>query len=81
MSLANDRIDDADIGPLWAKHFPRIKDYPRSKVIVLALVYIIEDTAKRLATDGNWSDRVSQELRRHGIPAGQFWEVHGVASR
>ncbi len=26
MSLADDRIDDEDIGPLWAEHFPKIGD-------------------------------------------------------
>ena len=41
MSLADDRIDDNDIAPLWVEHFSRIGECPGSKVIVLALVYII----------------------------------------
>ena len=80
-SLANDRIDDSDIGPLWAKHFFMIDDDVASKIIVLSLVYIIEDKAKKRATNGDWSDRVSHELRRHRIPSDQFWEIHSVSSR
>lgn len=81
MSLAADRIDDRDIGPLWARHFPKIGDDFGSKIIVLALVYIIEGKANAYATDGDWSDRVFRELRRFGIPPDPFWEIHSAASR
>jgi hypothetical protein len=53
MSLADDHIDDGDIGPLWAKHFSKIGEDAGSKTIVLALVYIIEDTRRaRLVVTG-----------------------------
>ncbi len=78
-SVASDRIEDCQIGPLWTKHFSMIGDDVASKIIVLSLVYIIEDKAKKRATNGDWSDRVSQELRRHGIPADEFWEIHSAS--
>ena len=81
MSLADDRIDDCDNGPLWAKHFPKIAENAASKVKVLWIVYIIADKAKAGSVDGGWSDRVPQELRRHGIPPDEFWEIQSVASR
>jgi len=81
MSLADDRIDDCDIGPLWGKHFSKIGEDAGSKTIVLALVYIIEDKAKAGAVDGDWTDRVCQELRRHAIPPDEFWEIQSAASR
>ena len=81
MSIADDHIDDVDIGPLWAKHFPNIGVDVGSKVIVLTLIYIIESTAKACAADGNWADRVSQELRRHRIRADEFWEIQSASSR
>jgi hypothetical protein len=81
MSLANDHIEDSDIGPLWAKHFSMIGDDVASKVIVLSLVYMIEDKARLRSTDDDWSGHVSQELRRHRIPSDQFWEIQGVSSR
>jgi hypothetical protein len=81
ISRSNERIEDSDIGPLWAKHFPSIGQDPGSKLIVLTLVYMIEDIAKAATVDGNWSDRVSQELRRYGIPADQFREIHSASSR
>jgi hypothetical protein len=80
MAIIDDIIGDADIGPLWAKHFRRIGVDVESKTLVLTLVYIIEDKAKARATDGDWSDRVPQELRRHGIPADEFWEIYSAAS-
>jgi hypothetical protein len=79
MAIVDEIIDDADIGPLWSKHFPRIAHDVGSKTLVLALVYIIEDKAKASASGGDWSDHVSTELRRHGIPSDQFWEIHSVS--
>ena len=81
MSIADDRIADCDIGPLWAKHFAKIGERPGSKVIVLALVYMIEDKANAGKVDGDWGDRISRELRRHGIPPDQFWEIQSASSR
>jgi len=78
MSTA-DQIDDAEIGRLWAKHFSQRADV-KSKTVVLSLVYIIEEKAKMRASDGDWSDHISQELRRYGIPADEFWEIHSVSS-
>jgi hypothetical protein len=77
MSIADDRIDDADIGPMWTKHFPRITNEVVSKTLVLTLVYLIEDKAK-VAADVDWSDHVSRELRKYGIPSEQFWEIYSA---
>jgi hypothetical protein len=81
MSIADDRIDDAHFGLLWTKHFPKIGVDIGSNTLVLALVYIIEDKAKAASTGSDWSDRVSQQLRQHGIPPDEFWEIHSEASR
>jgi hypothetical protein len=61
---------------LGAKHFAGMGHDPGSKVIVLTLVYMIVDLAKAATVDGHWSDRVSQDLRRHGIHAGEFWQIY-----
>jgi hypothetical protein len=37
MSLADDSIEDKDIGPLWAEHFSTIGEDVGSEVIVLSL--------------------------------------------
>jgi len=81
MSLADDRIEDHDIGPLWAEHFPKIGENGSSKVIVLSLVYIIEDKAKTGTTDADWSDKVLQQLRLFGIPSDEFWEIQSTTNR
>jgi hypothetical protein len=46
MAIVDDIIEEADIGPMWAKHFPKIANDVGSKTLVLALVYIIEDRAR-----------------------------------
>ena len=81
MTTTEDRIDDSDIGRLWAKHFPKIGDDVGSKTFVLAIVYMIKDKTKANANDGNWSDRILRELRRFGIPSNQFWEIQSASSR
>jgi hypothetical protein len=80
VSFANDRIGDSDIGPLWAKHFSMIGNEVASKIIVLSLVYIIEDKAKASAANGDWLARVSHLLRQQGIPRDQFWEIQSAVS-
>ena len=80
MSLADNSSIDSDIGPLWAKHYLK-RDDVGSKTVILALVYIIEDKARASVTSGDWSDRISRELRRYGIPADEFWEIYSAVSR
>jgi hypothetical protein len=81
MAIVDEVIDDADIGPMWAKHFPKIGTDVGSKGLVLALVYIIEDRARTRADGGDWSDCIPQDLRRYGVPLDQFWEIHSASSR
>ena len=38
----------------------------------IRIVYLIT------TTDGDWSDRVFQELRRYGIPPDEFWEIQST---
>jgi hypothetical protein len=75
MFIADAKIDDADIGPMWARHFPRIGVDVKSKTLVLALVYMIEDRARTRADGGDWPDCIPQDLRRYGVPLDQFWEI------
>jgi hypothetical protein len=49
MSIADDGIEDCEIGLLWAEQFTKIATDAGSSVIVLSLVYIIERKAKRRA--------------------------------
>jgi hypothetical protein len=81
MALADNHIEDRDIGPLWTEHFSKNRKNTESKRIVLALVYTIERKAKTGATTGDWSDRVFQELRRYGIPPDEFWEIQSTTQR
>jgi hypothetical protein len=71
-----DRLEDQDIGPLWAEHYPRRKDEHKSQTRCLDLCVIIKRKAvSAIPGNNNWYDRVSQILAKFGIPENQFWGV------
>jgi hypothetical protein len=72
MSIADDRIEDCEIGLLWAEQFTKIATDAGSRVIVLSLVYIIEGKVKVGERDGDWRDRVHNELRHYNISPDEF---------
>ena len=53
MSLADDRIEDRDIGPLWTEHYPKGKDHARSRTLCRILCLMIENKAARNLGDGD----------------------------
>jgi len=75
MSLADDRIEDQDIGPLWAEHYPKRIDDVCSKTLCLALCLIIERKAARNFGDGELIDGIHHMLAAFGISKEQFYEL------
>jgi hypothetical protein len=59
MSLADDRIDDCDVGPLWAEHYPQRIDNILSKALCLILFYVIADRAHSIYPHGDWMEKDS----------------------
>jgi hypothetical protein len=75
MSLADDRIDDCDIGPWWAEHYPKRIDNILSKALCLILFYVIADRAHSIYPYGDWSDKLEHALRFYGVPKDQYYEI------
>ena len=75
MSLADDRIEDRDIGPLWAEHYPKGKDHARSRTLCRILCLMIENKAARNLGDGDLMVAIHRMLAGFGIAEDQFYEV------
>jgi hypothetical protein len=75
MSLADDRIEDRDIGPLWAEHYPKGKDHARSRTLCRILCLMIENKAARNLGDGDLMVAIHRLLAGFGIAEDQFYEV------
>jgi hypothetical protein len=75
MSIADDRIEDKDIGPLWAEHYPKRYDRLSSKAVCLMLFYIITDRAQVLFPGGELSDQLCRACELFDVPREQFYEI------
>ena len=75
MSLADDRIEDRDIGPLWAEHYPKGKDDVCSRILCRILCLMIENKAARNLGDGDLMVAIHRLLAVFGIAEAQFYEV------
>jgi hypothetical protein len=76
MSLADDEIEDEDIGPYWAEHFPRRHERSGSKVLCYVLVSILEDKAQSvLFRAADWSIKLHHTLATFGVPEDDFYEL------
>jgi hypothetical protein len=75
MSLADARIEDRDIGPLWAEHYPKGKDNTRSRTLCRVLCLMIENKAARDLGDDDLMVAIHRLLAGFGIAEDQFYEV------
>jgi len=70
-----ERIEDGDIGPLWAEHYPKWKESAASKTLCMVFALMLEDKAQSIATDDDIIEKVSYVLNCFGIPKGQFYDL------
>jgi N-acetyl-beta-hexosaminidase len=71
--MIDDKIEDGDIGPLWAEHYPKRADRITSSALPDALV--IADRAHSIYPHGDWSDKLQHALRFYGVSKEQYYEV------
>jgi hypothetical protein len=63
-----DRIEDSEIAPLWAEHFPRRHQTAVSLTLIFALMLIVARKAGR-------SSAINDVLAEFEIPADEFDRV------
>jgi hypothetical protein len=67
-----EKIEDSDIGPLWAEHYPKRKQRVASETLCLTLMHIVIDRARSIIPYGDWSDKLHHALQRFQVPKDQF---------
>ena len=67
-----DRLDNEEIGIIWARHYPKRTENASSMSLCLTLAMIIKQRAKSVVRDGDWSDKLQHVLATAGIPKEQF---------
>jgi hypothetical protein len=76
-----DRLENEDIGLIWARHFPKRTDSETSKSLCLTLAMILRGRAISPGLYGNWNKSLQQILSQAGIPREQFDAVETEAKR
>jgi hypothetical protein len=71
--MVMNRLEDRDIGILWAEHYPQAEGNALSNKICLMLCFIVRERARRLLGQSDWMMQVNFALRELGIPKDQFF--------
>ena len=74
-----DRLENEDIGLIWARHFPKRADSETSKSLCLTLAMILRGRAISPGSYGNWDKSLQLILVQAGIPREQFDAVESEA--
>jgi hypothetical protein len=67
-----DRLDDEDIGLIWARHYPMRALQPSSMSLCVTLAMIIKQRAKSLRQYSDWSAKLQHALASAHVPKEQF---------
>jgi hypothetical protein len=69
-----DRLDDEDIGLIWARHYPKRTESQSSKSLCITLAMIVKQRAAS-NSNGDWADKLERALAAAGVPRDQFDSV------
>ena len=67
-----DRLDDEEIGIIWARHYPKRAERPSSMSLCVTLAMIIKQRAKSLAQYSDWPAKLEHALAAARIPQKEF---------
>ncbi len=76
-----DRLENEDIGLIWARHFPKRAESETSKSLCLTLAMILRGRAISPGMYGGWDKSLQQILSQAGIPREQFDAVENDAKQ
>lgn len=66
-------IDDKEVGPLWAEHYPRCKDNDVSMTLCVRISHLTRNKAQLLES-GKGEEKLSRTLEELGIPSHEFYD-------
>ena len=55
-----DRLDNEEIGIIWARHYPKRAENGSSKSLCLSLAMVIRLRARSMTQQSDWSDKLEQ---------------------
>ena len=67
-----DRLDDEDIGIIWARHYPKRAEQASSMSLCITLAMIIKQRAKSLHQYNDWPSKLEHALAAAHVPKDQF---------
>jgi hypothetical protein len=70
-----DRLDNEDIGLIWARHYPNRSESQSSKSLCITLAMIVKQRAASIFSEGDWADKLQRALAAAGVPREQFESV------
>ena len=75
-----DRLDDEDIGFIWARHYPKRAGQASSMSLCVTLAMIIKQRAKSLAQYNDWPAKLEHALASAHVPKDEFETVENEAA-
>jgi hypothetical protein len=75
-----DRLDNEDIGIIWARHYPKRAESGSSRSLCLSLAMVIRLRARLLTQASDWSDKLEHVLANARIPKEQFATIENEST-
>ena len=63
-----DRLDNEEIGMIWARHYPKRAENGSSRSLCLSLAMVIRLRARSMTHQSDWSDKLEQSLQMLEFP-------------
>ena len=75
-----DRLDNEEIGIIWARHYPKRAESGSSKSLCLSLAMVIRLRARLMTHHSDWSDKLEHVLANARIPKEQFATIENEST-
>ena len=75
-----DRLDNEEIGMIWARHFPNRAENGSSRSLCLSLAMVIRLRARLMTQASDWSDKLEHVLADARIPKEQFATIENEST-
>ncbi|MGN6733183.1 MAG: hypothetical protein ACTHMB_14645 [Candidatus Binatia bacterium] len=70
-----DRLENEEIGLIWARHYPKRTESETSKSLCVTLFLILKKRAEVVPDYSKWADKLQHVLTSAQIPKDQFETV------
>ena len=75
-----DRLDNEEIGIIWARHYPTRAESGSSRSLCLSLAMVIRLRARLMTQASDWSDKLEHVLANARIPKEQFATIENEST-